>query len=304
VTMRGSGYGNKVTLEQFFAALPSGVEPVGRLDRMTTGLMLLTNDGDLNHAVLKKGTVEKEYHLLLWAAHIQLADPRLQELLRGIVLADGPARASEIKILDVLRAVAYCPQQFQKHDTGGLSKAQQKKLAKMQRNKRSNPLEEKDFELLTDEEIRSKWSLISVTIAEGRNRIVRRMAKAVGLILVHLHRARFGSLVLAVPNDKRQKCEVSSPEDVVAKDIVCLQAGAHCALSEEQREALTTASEVPGDYKQRALKAWVYRTRYFRKQGRPNERLERFFESNGINLASIEVDEPTDEDVEDDQDDL
>ena len=34
---------------------PLRVAPVGRLDRETTGLLLLTNDSDLNHAIRKVG---------------------------------------------------------------------------------------------------------------------------------------------------------------------------------------------------------------------------------------------------------
>jgi 23S rRNA pseudouridine2605 synthase len=63
--------------------------PVGRLDRMTTGLLLLTNDGDLakklshpSHEVAKfyVATLDKK-----------LTKKHLEEIENGLVLEDGPA---------------------------------------------------------------------------------------------------------------------------------------------------------------------------------------------------------------------
>jgi pseudouridine synthase len=47
----------------------SGLHPVGRLDRDTSGLLLITNDGDLTYALTHpKHEVEKEYWVRLAAA--------------------------------------------------------------------------------------------------------------------------------------------------------------------------------------------------------------------------------------------
>jgi pseudouridine synthase len=75
------------------AFLPSGprVFPVGRLDRDTEGLLLLTNDGDLAHRLAHpRHGVEKEY-----LAEVDGApSPRhLAKLERGVRLEDGLARA-------------------------------------------------------------------------------------------------------------------------------------------------------------------------------------------------------------------
>ncbi len=64
-----------------------GLFPVGRLDKDTTGLLLLTDDGDFAHRVISpKQHIEKRYYAKL--------DGRLQQtdvvaFARGLTLADG-----------------------------------------------------------------------------------------------------------------------------------------------------------------------------------------------------------------------
>jgi pseudouridine synthase len=73
--------------------LPEGprVFPVGRLDRETEGLLLLTNDGDLaNRLAHPRHGVEKEY---LAEVEGTPTERHLARLRRGIDLEDGPARA-------------------------------------------------------------------------------------------------------------------------------------------------------------------------------------------------------------------
>lgn len=64
-----------------------GLSPVGRLDKDTEGLLLLTNDGDLTHRLLApKSHVDKVYYARL----DQPLGPEDQEAFRrGITLADG-----------------------------------------------------------------------------------------------------------------------------------------------------------------------------------------------------------------------
>jgi pseudouridine synthase len=78
--------------------LPAGprVFPVGRLDRDTEGLLLLTNDGDLAHRLAHpRHGVEKEY---LAEVDGTPSQRQLGRLRRGVTLADGPARALEARV--------------------------------------------------------------------------------------------------------------------------------------------------------------------------------------------------------------
>jgi 23S rRNA pseudouridine2605 synthase len=64
---------------------------VGRLDRDSEGLILLTNDGDTAHRLLHpRYGVEREYEVEL---NDYLDDDVLQRLTRGVMLEDGMARA-------------------------------------------------------------------------------------------------------------------------------------------------------------------------------------------------------------------
>lgn len=70
--------------------------PVGRLDRDTEGLLLLTNDGDLANALTHpRFGVEKEY-----LAEVEgVPTPKhVGQLRRGVELEDGPARAKSARV--------------------------------------------------------------------------------------------------------------------------------------------------------------------------------------------------------------
>jgi 23S rRNA pseudouridine2605 synthase len=73
------------------------VHPVGRLDRDSEGLLLLTNDGDLTNRVLHpRHGVEKEYLAEVEGAPTQ---KHLVRIRAGVELEDGPARAHSAKIV-------------------------------------------------------------------------------------------------------------------------------------------------------------------------------------------------------------
>jgi 23S rRNA pseudouridine2605 synthase len=112
--------------------------PVGRLDADSTGLILLTNDGELaNRLTHPRYGVERTYRATLRKPP---TDAQLARLRQGVELDDGPTQKTRI------------------HRSG----------------KRG----------------------IEITMREGRNRQIRRMAEAVGNDVVSLKRIRFGSLAL------------------------------------------------------------------------------------------------------------
>ncbi len=66
-----------------------GLQPVGRLDADTTGLLLLTDDGQFNHAVTSpRRKLPKTYHVRM--KH-PLTDEQVARLEAGVVLRDDPA---------------------------------------------------------------------------------------------------------------------------------------------------------------------------------------------------------------------
>ena len=70
---------------------------VGRLDVDTSGLLLMTNDGDLAHKLMHPSfEVPKTYQAKV---HGQITQPILNKLLSGIELEDGPIKADKARLL-------------------------------------------------------------------------------------------------------------------------------------------------------------------------------------------------------------
>lgn len=74
------------------------VFPVGRLDIDTTGLLVLTNDGELTNLVTHpRHGVSKTYEVLVEG---RLDRQTIRRLETGVDLDDGPARAVAVRIVD------------------------------------------------------------------------------------------------------------------------------------------------------------------------------------------------------------
>lgn len=78
--------------------LPQRVEPVGRLDFQTEGALLLTNDGDLAHALTHPSSkVPKRYLAKVWRTP---DDKTLERLRKGVQLEDGRTAPAKVRVLD------------------------------------------------------------------------------------------------------------------------------------------------------------------------------------------------------------
>lgn len=75
----------------------SGLFPVGRLDRDTTGLLIITDDGDYAHKIISpKSGIKKTYRVVLDG---KLTPETAGQFKEGIVLADGAhCHPAELKI--------------------------------------------------------------------------------------------------------------------------------------------------------------------------------------------------------------
>jgi len=117
---------------------PARLYPVGRLDADSSGLILVTNDGELaNRLMHPRYEVPRTYRVALGRA---VSDHDLQRLRDGVELEDGPTAAARVRRLGARE--------------------------------------------------------LEITIHEGRNRQVRRMAEAIDNRVASLQRISFGSLRL------------------------------------------------------------------------------------------------------------
>jgi 23S rRNA pseudouridine2605 synthase len=94
VTTVADEQNRKTVIDLLPAVIGSRVYPVGRLDKDTTGLLLLTNDGDLAQQLAHpRYKVQKTYH-------VTLDRPITQDLMtrirRGVMIEDGKVLVDEI----------------------------------------------------------------------------------------------------------------------------------------------------------------------------------------------------------------
>ena len=90
--------GRKTVMDLVAGAAQGNIKPVGRLDRLTTGLLLLTNDGEL----MKKLThpshgVRKIYHVVL---DKKLALSDFHKIQEGLTLEDGFIQVDDISFVE------------------------------------------------------------------------------------------------------------------------------------------------------------------------------------------------------------
>ncbi len=94
VTTSDDPNGRTTVMDLVKGACDERIYPVGRLDRNTTGVLLLTNDGDLASKLTHPKYVKKKiYHV--WTDK-DISEDDMQAIADGIELEDGPIHADAI----------------------------------------------------------------------------------------------------------------------------------------------------------------------------------------------------------------
>lgn len=147
--------------------LPEDVYPVGRLDKDSEGLLLITNDTQLNHRLLNpKFEHEREYWVQVEGTPTKEA---LNKLENGVEIQGYKTKAAKTKIL---AAIPNLPE-------------------------RNPPIRFR-------KNVPDTW--LSLSLHEGKNRQVRKMTAAVGFPTLRLVRVRIEGLKLGdmQPGDVRE----------------------------------------------------------------------------------------------------
>ncbi|APQ72439.1 16S rRNA pseudouridine(516) synthase [Clostridium botulinum] len=134
--------------------------PVGRLDKNTVGLLLLTNDGELNHRLVSpKWHVDKIYYAKI---NKKVTDEDIKKFKKGIILDDGyecfPAKLEIIKSFNEESEVRVTIHEGKFHQVKRMFESVDKKVIYLKREefgplKLDESLEEGQYRELTDEEI-------------------------------------------------------------------------------------------------------------------------------------------------------
>ena len=98
ITTTDDPQGRKTVLDIIRKATPERIYPVGRLDRNTSGVLLLTNDGELSQKLTHPSNeVKKVYHVTL---NKPLDKKDFDHILKGVTLEDGPASVDLLAYAD------------------------------------------------------------------------------------------------------------------------------------------------------------------------------------------------------------
>ncbi len=95
VTTSEDPQNRKTVMDLVKDACRERVYPVGRLDRNTTGVLLLTNDGDLASKLTHPKFLKKKVYHVFCNKNVTSAD--LQQIAQGIQLEDGEIRADAVE---------------------------------------------------------------------------------------------------------------------------------------------------------------------------------------------------------------
>lgn len=98
ITTLSDDRGRKTVMDILGDTIPQRIFPVGRLDRDTTGLLLLTNDGDLAKKLMHPSHLVPKVYKVTLDRNIPKAD--LQRIIDGLTLEDGPVEVNWVNYPD------------------------------------------------------------------------------------------------------------------------------------------------------------------------------------------------------------
>ncbi len=181
----------RATVMDLLRGIRVRVYPVGRLDYASEGLLLLTNDGELAHKLMKAASHVPKVYVVKVAGVPDEAG--LEKLRRGLSIP-GESR-------------------FRKD---GDDRAPKRHSAKKMSRMKTAPAK---VRLIRESE--NPW--YEVTLMEGKNRQIRRMFEEIGHHVEKIKRVRYGPLSLDVPPGEFRRlsvAEIARLKSAVQKRVI------------------------------------------------------------------------------------
>ena len=97
VTTASDPHADKTVID-LVKGCPSRVYPVGRLDKNTTGVLLLTNDGEIAERLTHPSYDKKKIYQV--SLDKELSEDHYKQILEGVTLTDGEVKADELEYID------------------------------------------------------------------------------------------------------------------------------------------------------------------------------------------------------------
>ncbi len=158
--------GHKTVMDYFPDEIKEKFHPVGRLDKNTEGLLIITNDGMLTKKLCDPAE-KKEKVYFLWAIG-EMNEDKIQKIREGLFIKhrEEPCEKADLKVdrTDLLYNIS-----------GHFSKEHRAKLMK-----------NKNIPVFS----------CFITITEGKKHQVKRMMKALGCTVVYLKRIKIAGVCL------------------------------------------------------------------------------------------------------------
>ncbi len=180
-----------------------GIAPVGRLDKDTVGLLLLTNDGDLAHRLLSpKHHVDKVYFVRVRG---KLTNADVQAFAEGLRISEDflclPAKLEVLRtdLTELPQKTADLTGSSERHDFSAKPESLLADIAEFPLKISEQPESssaQRDGVLSAVPESTETASEALVTIQEGKFHQIKRMFEAVGKEVLYLKRLSMGPLTL------------------------------------------------------------------------------------------------------------
>lgn len=188
------------TVMDLIRGIRARVYPVGRLDFASEGLLLLTNDGELAHKLMKAAFHVPKVYLVKVAGN---PDPAgLEKIRSGLMIAEeaGSARGDKSRFLTAKGVRTNKTSSLAGKRRGDHGQARRVKTA--------------PAKVRLIREADNPW--YEVTLTEGKNRQIRRMFEEIGHHVEKIKRVRYGPLSLDVPPGEFRRLSIGEVEKLRA----------------------------------------------------------------------------------------